>query len=284
MQASEISELTNMAPSTSPGKITKHDETVARAWRWIPWFSFLLTALPLPIVWFILFLGAPTTETAAFYLFLAVMSGAIGVVAGLLLMLFLLFFRNRWMRRLRERLAADGITASEISWFKPELTTTELRSLEQMKSTRPLLADAYCETLAARLMATRIIKRTRQDLLVVERRINLVALLQGADTNSLLKELQDDRSKLEDTRREATARLTETQARLQTIEAAASRNLSHDENYQMLQRLSAAQAHLPLSIEMDQIERRALEEAQQEVQDRTVTRSAGGSDSTRDHS
>ena len=258
-----------MAPSTTTGKITKHDETVARAWKWIPWFSFLLTALPLPIVCFILFLGAATTETAAFYLFLAVLSGAIGVVAGLLLMFFLLFYRNRWMQRLRERLAADGITASEISWFKAELTTAERRSLEQMKSTRPLLADAYCETLAARLMATRIIKRTKQDLLTVERRINRVALLQGADTNTLLKELQDDRSKLEDTRREATARLTETQARLQTIEAAASRNLSHDGNYQMLQRLSAAQTHLPLSIEMDQIERRALEEAQQEVRDRT---------------
>ena len=274
----------NMAPSTTLGKITKRDETLARAWKWIPWLSFLLTALPLPILCFTYFVGAATTETAAFYLFLAVVFGALGVVAGLLLMLLLLFYRNRWMRRLRERLAADGITASEISWFMPELTTAERKSLEQMKSNSPLLADAYTETLAARLMATRIIKRSRQDLLLVERRINRVTLLQGADTNDLRKELEDDHSKLEETRREATARLTEAQARLQKIEAAASRNLSHDENYQMLQRLSAAQAHLPLSIEMDQIERRALQEAQQEVQDGTFTGSVKREDSTTDHS
>jgi hypothetical protein len=260
-----------MAPSTSSGKITKRDETVARAWKWIPWFAFLLTAAPLPIVCFILFLGTVTTEAAALYLFLALVSGAIGIAAGLVLTLLLLFYRSRWMRRLREGLAADGITASEISWFKAELTTAERKALEQLRSNSPLLADAYRETLAARLMASRIIGRSRRDLLAVERRINRVALLQGADTNTLLKELQDDRSNLEETRREASARLTEAQARLQMIEAAASRNLNHDENYQMLQRLSAAQTHLPLSIEMDQIERRALDEAQQEVRDRIIS-------------
>ena len=134
-----------------------------------------------------------------------------------------------------------------------------------------MLADAYCETLATRLMATRLINRTKKDLMLVERRFNRVALIQGADTNSLQQELLADRSKLQATRQEAAARLAETQARLQTIEAAASRDLSHGDSYQMLQRLSAAQEHLPLSMEMAQLERRALEEAEHEVQDRTVT-------------
>ena len=52
---------------------------------------------------------------------------------------------------------------------------------------------------------------------------------------------------------------------MQMIEAAASRDESHGDTYAMLQRLTAAQNHLPLSIEMAQIERRALEEAEQEA-------------------
>jgi len=39
----------------------------------------------------------------------------------------------------------------------------------------------------------------------------------------------------------------------------------------MLQRLSAAQEHLPLSMEMAQLEEQALEEAENDVRDRTVS-------------
>ena len=96
-------------------------------------------------------------------------------------------------------------------------------------------------------------------------------LIQGADTKMLQRDLQADRAKLQSTRQEAAARLAETQARLQTIEAAASRNLSHGESYLMLQRLSAAQEHLPLSMEMAQLEQQALEEAENDVRDGTVS-------------
>ena len=253
------------------GKITARDETVAQLWKWLPWLSFFVAALPLPVLFLVLFFGAAATETAAFFLFLFLLSAAIGFPAGLILVLVLLFYRKRWMRRLRDRLAVDGITASEVLWFTPELTTAERKALQQIKERSALLADAYSETLAARLMATRLINRTKQDLLLVERRLNRVALIQGADTRSLQEDLQADRAKLEGTRQEAVVRLAETQARLQTIEAAASRDLSHGESYLMLQRLSAAQEHLPLSIEIAQLEQRALEEAENEVRDKTVT-------------
>lgn len=253
------------------GKITARDETIARVLKWLPWLSFLVAALPLPVVFLVLFFGALASETAAFYLFLSLLSAAIGFGAGLVLVLVLLFYRKRWLGRLRDRLAADGITASEVPWFLAELTTAERQALEQMKARSALLADAYSETLAARLIATRLINRTRQELLLVERRLNRVALIKGADTSLLQKELEVDRAKLKSMRQEAVARLAETQARLQTIEAAASRNLSHGESNLMLQRLSAAQGHLPLSIEMAQLEQRALEEAEDEVRDRTVS-------------
>ncbi len=260
-----------MTQSTIQGKITAHDQTVAQVLKWLPWLSFFAAVLPLPILFLVLFFGAGATETAAFYFFLSVLSAAIGFAAGLTLVLVLLFYRKRWMQRLRDRLAVDGITASEVPWFMPELTTAERKALAQISERSALLADAYSETLAARLMATRLVNRTKQDLLLVERRLNRVALIQGTDTKMLQRELQADRAKLQSTRREAAARLAETQARLQTIEAAASRDLSHGESYLMLQRLSAAQEHLPLSMEMAQLEQQALEEAENDVRDRTVS-------------
>jgi hypothetical protein len=107
--------------------------------------------------------------------------------------------------------------------------------------------------------------------MLVERRINRLALIQGADTDSLQKELRDDHAKLEKVKQETAARLAETQARMQMIEAAASRDLSHGQTYLMQQRLSAAQEHLPLAIEMAQIERRALEEAERDLQQGTTS-------------
>jgi hypothetical protein len=53
---------------------------------------------------------------------------------------------------------------------------------------------------------------------------------------------------------------------MQMIEATASRDSSHGDTYVMLQRLTAAQEHLPLTIEMAQSERAALNEAEAEEQ------------------
>jgi hypothetical protein len=58
---------------------------------------------------------------------------------------------------------------------------------------------------------------------------------------------------------------------MQMIEAAASRDSSHGDTYLMQQRLNAAQEHLPLAIEMAQAERRALEEAERDLQANSTT-------------
>ena len=139
----------------SDGKLTHRDETLARILKWLPLLAFLVVSLPAPIIFLILFLASNTTEAAAVYLFLTLLGAAMGAGAGLLIIIALLFYRKRWLQILRERLAIDGITASEVSWFMPELTTAERKMLKQMQSRSPLLADAYCEILASRLMATR---------------------------------------------------------------------------------------------------------------------------------
>jgi hypothetical protein len=249
------------------GKMATRDETVARILEWLPLVSFFSVSLPLPVVFLILSLSAASTEAAALYFFLCLLGAAVGLGAAAVLVLVLLVYRKRWFRQLRDKLASDGITASEVDWFFPELTSAERKTLMEIKGRSPLLADAYRETLAARLMATRLIRRTKKDLLLVERRINRLALIQSADTDSMQRELRSDHAKLASVKKEATTRLAETQARMQMIEAAASRDLSHGQTYLMQQRLNATQEHLPLTIEMAQIERRALEEAERELRE-----------------
>ena len=184
----------------------------------------------------------------------------LGLVVGLVVLIFLLLYRRRWHGRLRDRLAADGITAAEVPWFASELSSEERKTWGDLKQNNPLLADAYCETLAARLTATRIIARARGETLKIERQINRTRNIQGVDTSSLLDDLIADRQRSEQLRQEASVRLSEARTRLQTIEAAANRRLSQKETDLMLRRLAASQEHFPLALEMASLEQDVLRE------------------------
>ena len=227
---------------------------------WAPWLSFLMVSLPVPIVFLVLFLAAGTTEAAAIYLLLSFVSLGLGLVVGLLVLFMLLFYRRHWQSRFRDRLASDGITAAEVPWFTSELSSEERKIWGELKQKNPLLADAYCETLAARLTATRIIARARGETLKVERQINRTRNIRGVDTTKLLADLLSDRQRSDDLRKEATVRLSETKARLQTIEAAANRSLSQTETDVMLRRLAASQEHFPLALEIANLEEAELRE------------------------
>ncbi|MGH9883211.1 MAG: hypothetical protein ACRD6N_17380 [Pyrinomonadaceae bacterium] len=250
---------------STTGKLKDKDEMIASLWKWLPWLSFFLVTLPAPIAFFLFFLTAGAADSAAFFLFLVLLSFGLGALAGLSVLVLLLLYRRRWFRRLRDRLAEDGITAAEVTWFTPELTSAERQTLREIQQQNPLLADAYCETLASRLTATRIITRVREERLKVERRLNRARALVGADTASLLTDLQSDHQQLEHLRNEATGRLAEARARLQMIEAAASRTLNQTETNSMLRRLTESQNHLPLAIEMAKLEQQILREAEVEV-------------------
>lgn len=243
------------------GKLQTNDERMSQLLKWAPWLSLVVTSLPLPIIFLILFLGAAATDTAAIYLLLSFVSLGLGLVAALTLFIALFFYRRRWHRRLRDRLAIDGITAAEVQWFASELTAEERRIWGDLQQQNPLLADAYCETLAARLTASRIISRARSATLKIERQINRTRSLRGVDTTALLQDLTSDRQRSEHLRREATTRLAESKARLQTIEAAANRKLSQTETDLMLRRLEASQAQAPLALEMATLEEEALRES-----------------------
>lgn len=238
---------------TARDKLTKRDQTVAGLLKFAPWLFFILLAFPLPILFLLFFLIAASTEAAAVYLFLFFLSGALGIATGVTSTILLLLYRHRWYLRLRDRIAANGITAGEVKWFWTELTTAERNALKEINRQNALLGDAYSETLAARLMATRIRQRADRELLKVRRRLNQVQGLRGADTTLLLTQLHSDQERLQGVKNEATSRLAKAKARLQSIEAAASRD-SNIEIEMMMDQLSFSQEYLPLLLEMTELE------------------------------
>jgi len=126
------------------------------------------------------------------------------------------------------------------------------------------LVDAYMETLASRLTASRIISRSKREMLKVERQLNRARTVRTPESTALQKDLTEDRDRLEEVRQQATEHLAKAKTRLQVIEATASRKLSQGETDLMMQRLGSAQDQLPLVLELAQIEQQALREATDE--------------------
>src|SRR5688500_3942887 len=96
---------------TDTGKINERGARIARLLTWTPWLSFVLVSVPLPVFFVLLFLLSVTTDSAAIYLLLSFVSMGVGLVVGLFVLILFLLYRRRWHGRLRDQLAADGITA-----------------------------------------------------------------------------------------------------------------------------------------------------------------------------
>ena len=244
----------------STGKLSTRDAAVARVLKIAPWLTILVASVPLPLVFFILFVTSQATDSAAVFLALMGLSFAFGLAVGFIIAAALLFYRRHWLAKLRDRLALDGITAAEVAWFRSELTTAEKAALSDIEQSNPVLADAYLETLAMRLTASRIISRSKRELLKVDRRMNQARLNSGNESAALQADLKADREKFQQLHQQATEHLASAKTRLQTIEATASRNLNQAEIDLMMQRLGQAQDQLPLVLQMAQMERQALEE------------------------
>ncbi len=244
--------------SQPKGKLSSKDATTARLLKVAPWIAVAATSLPAPLVFLVLFITTAATDSAAVYLLLAGLSLTLGFALGVVIAAILLMYRRNWLAKLRDRLASDGITANEVVWFRSELTSAERKALAEIEQSNPLLADAYLETLANRLTASRIISRSKRELLKVERQINRARLLRTPESDALQKELAADHEKLEHLRQQANDHLVKARTRLQVIEATASRSLNEGETEMMMQRLGSSQDQLPLVLEMAQLEQQAL--------------------------
>lgn len=254
-----------MSEKEMSGKITSGERLMASILKWAPWLAFFLVALPVPLYFLAKYFS--TAQDAALNILFALTSLAIGSIVGFAVTLFLLYYRRHWAQRVRDRVAADGVTADELPWFMTELTPAERQALKEIEARNPLLADAYRETLASRITATRVVANAKRDLLLVERRLNRADYIQGADTTSLREELRADRKRLEQIRTEGTERRAEAEARLQMIEAASSRGASWAETNIALHRLSTTREQIPLALEAARLEQQMLEESEKALRE-----------------
>jgi len=253
--------MTELSLPQGTGKLSTKDAATARVLKIAPWIAVAATTIPAPLVFLVLFLSATATDSAAVYLLLTGLSLTLGFALGLLIAAILLFYRRKWLSKLRDRLASDGITASEVVWFRTELTSAERAALKEIEQSNPLLADAYLETLASRLTAARIIARSKRELLRVERRLNRARTLATPEAKALEQDLTDDHDKLKHLLAQANDHLVKARTRLQVIEATASRKLTEGETDLMMQRLGSAQDQLPLVLEIAQLEQQMLRES-----------------------
>jgi hypothetical protein len=266
----------SMNETVTSGKITAREKLMARIFQWAPWLAFFLVALPVPFYFLLKYFSS--SQDAALNILLAMTSLAVGSVVGFAVTLFLLYYRRHWAQKIRDRVASDGVTADELPWFMSELTPAERQALKEIEAQNPLLADAYRETLASRITASRVVANAKRQLLLVERRLNRTAYIQGGDTTKLQEELGEDRKRLEQVKLEGSERRAEAETRLQMIEAAASRGVSWDETRIALHRLQTTREQIPLALEAARIEQQAREETDrvlkesQEIKGETMER------------
>ncbi len=249
-------------------EVTRKDLTKDKALKFGAWAVPILLAIIPAFVFFALFLFSTATPTAFTFLFLSLATLVGGFLLGLIFTGGLLYYRSNWLKQVRERIAVDGIKAQEVDWFKNELTTTEKKSLKEIEAKNLLLADAFRDTLAARLTAARILKSSKQELLLVERRQNKLKYLKSENSTNLQNELKEDLKKLNQIKTEAEEMRVEAETRLQMIEAASRRGTNLADNDLALKKLAARTAELPMALESARMEdeiRRELEKEMDEA-------------------
>lgn len=234
-------------------EITRRDAAKDKALKYGAWLAPVLLSIVPAVILFVFSLFS-SGATVAMFVFFSLIALVAGFVLGLMVTGGILFYRSRWLAEVRERLAVDGIKANEVDWFAHELTTAEKKSLKEIERKDLLLADAFRDTLAARMTATRILKSTKQELLLVERRQNKLKYLKSENSANLQEELKTDLEKLRRIKTEAEEMHVEAETRLQMIEAAARRGGAVADNELALKKLSARTSELPLALESARME------------------------------
>jgi hypothetical protein len=213
----------------------------------------LLGGVPLVLTFLLVLLIGAAPPASAAMLFGGLIIAAIGLFIGLGLTAFFLQRRSTWTKEMRERIAADGIKASEIDWFRNELKSNEKRALKAVEARDLLLGDAYRETLASRLTASRIIRLSKRELNEARRRESSLKRLKSDRAEEYRKQINEDVEKISKIGDEAKVMLAEAESRLQMLEAAASRHGSIADSEMALKKLSARTAELPLALEAAKI-------------------------------
>jgi len=225
----------------------------------------VLAGVPAAVFLALMFIFGVTPPVAATFFFIGLILTIVGFVVGLGMTGFFAYRYSNWSKDMRERIAADGIKAEEVDWFRNELKTAEKRALREMQRVDPMLEDAYRETLASRLTATRIVRSSKNELFLAKRRQTKLRQLKKLNRDSAEKfkaEIDSDIEKISSINDEAKLMLAEAESRLQLIEAAAARGSHLADSELALKKLSARAAELPLALE----EARMTEEIRKELE------------------
>lgn len=248
-------------------ELTRRDLLKDGVLRWSPVAVPALISLLPALVLFIagLLFGSGPAGTAVF-IFSALITLVIGFIFGLIISGALLIYRQSWLATLRERLAVDGIKAHEVKFFTRELKTLEKKALKEVERANALLGDAYRETLASRLTASRILKTTKQELMLIQRRENKLKYLKSDNSQTLQEDLKGDRRRLSEIQGSAREMLGEAETRLQMIEAASRRGTNLVDTELALNKLRANTQELPLALEAVKMEDEMRRELEKEAQ------------------
>lgn len=219
-----------------------------------------LTLLPLAGTFAATFLFGVTPPVAATIFFLGLMLTALGFIVGAGISVFSLIRYSGWSRDMRERIAADGIRAEELDWFRGELKPSERRKLKEMERGDPLIADSYRDALASRLTAKRIIRSSNQELIATRRRQGKLKYLKTANTERYAEQFARDAEKLTSINSEAKQMMIEAESRIQLIEAASARGSGIADSELALKKLSARTLELPHLLEEAKITDEVLKE------------------------
>ena len=187
-----------------------------------------------------------------------------GFIVGLIGSGSLMYYRSKWLKEMRERLAVDGIKANEIDWFMNELSSAEKKSLKEIEVKNLLLGDAFRETLAARLTSTRILKSVNQEMLLVHRRQNKLKYARTENIENFQKELEEDLKKLNRIRSDSEDMRVEAENRLMMIERASKHGTNFSDTELALKKLSAQSAQLPIALESAKMEEEIRKELEAE--------------------
>lgn len=254
--------MTNLSPSSN---LTERDLARGRNIR-LGAISAPLVLTILPALLFtiltIVFSGAPIFAVST--LVLGVIATILGLVIGLSISGYLFFKYQNWTSDMRERIAANGISANELDWFRKEMKPGEKRALKQLAAKDLLLEDAYRETLASRITASRIVKISRKELGAAKRREAKLRSLKAVNNKNFLGQLAEDRERIEEINSEAKLMLAEAESRLQMIEAAAARGVGFSDTEVALKKLTARAAQLPLALEAARMNKEAIAELEAE--------------------
>src|SRR5687768_7668405 len=99
--------------------VTRKDLAKGRRMKIGVWTApALLTVLPASSFGILFVLFGSNPAQAVVFLSLGVIATIAGLIIGLIISGVLMYRHSNWTKQMRERIAADGIRAEEIDWFK----------------------------------------------------------------------------------------------------------------------------------------------------------------------